>query len=75
MLETESDWLKNQWSYGLRALYCVPLVIGEALLSKTPYVAHLKTSLRRQVVLLLLLSPAFNVVFNFGLIFGAANLI
>lgn len=34
MLSTEASWVKTQWTYALRFIYCVPLAAIEAFCTK-----------------------------------------
>ena len=41
MLDIEASWIKTQWTYALRFIYCFPLAVIEAICTKG-YLAKLK---------------------------------
>jgi len=56
-------------------IYCVPLILAEALCSKRSYKKRLGLALTRKNILLMSAAPAFLLFFSFGLLFGSENLI
>ena len=75
LLDTKSDLVKITFQNLIRIIYCVPLVIIEALCSKKSYKEVLKKSINKRNVGFLLLASSLMTFFNFGLIYGAENLI
>ena len=74
LLATENDFLKLLWSYQLRAIICLPLAIAEALTAKD-YKAKLSKFAKCRILGPTLLTVLFQLGWNFGLIYGSANLI
>ena len=74
MLQTEQTWLKTSWAHALRAIYCIPLVIVEVSCTKD-YMARVRAGLTRRNILGTLFTPILYCYWNFGLIYGAANMI
>ena len=74
MLETKSSWVKTQWTYAMRLIYCLPLVALEALFTKG-YLAKLKEMKQSKIIFGLCITPLLQIIWTFGLIYGADNLI
>ena len=74
LLTTEQNWLKTQYAHALRVFWCIPLVIGEIFFKKD-YKEKMKAAATRRNICFLSLTPIIYVYWNFGLLFGAANMI
>ena len=74
LLKTEQTWIKSLWAYALRVLYCTPLVIAEIIIKKD-YKLKIKSAITRRNVCILLSIPMLHACWNFGLLYGAANMI
>ena len=56
MLNTKASWVKTQWTYALRSIYCVVLVAAEAAFTSN-YVRKLKEIKKVKIVLGILVTP------------------
>ena len=74
MLQTEQSWIKTAWAHLLRALYCAPLVAVEISCTNN-YKGKVRAALTRRNIICLIFTPILYVYWNFGLLFGAANMI
>ena len=74
LLTTEISWIKTNYAHALRILYCIPLVIAEVIFKKD-YKLKMKSALTRRNIITLMFTPMLYCFWNFGLLFGAANMI
>ena len=74
LLETENSWVKVQWAYYLRLIYCFPMLIIEILMTKD-YLAKVKKAMTLKISLGVLLSPFLQLCHTYGMMYGSINLI
>lgn len=74
LLDTEASWVKTQWTYALRFLYCSILVFIEAACTKN-YRKKVREIKKVKIIGGILVTPLLQCFWTFGLIYGADNLI
>ena len=74
LLATENEMLRLLWSYELRTLICLPLAIVEGC-TASEYSAKMHKFTEWRIAVLTFMTVIFELVWNYGLIYGCNNLI
>ena len=74
LLATDNAWIKLLWSRELRVLNCLPPVILEAIFTKG-YFQNIKKAFKIKHIPMTLIMVALEMIWSYGLIFGAQNMI